>query len=304
MFSCDKCNERAIYSRRYSGQKFCEQHFIRYFETKVNRTIFKEDMIERGDFIAVGLSGGKDSLATLYLLNKIKNRLKIKLHAIAIDEGIESYRKKTLDRANEFCNSNKIPISIVSIERYFGFTLDDTVNVGKNKACTYCGVLRRKILNNKSLEIGADKLATGHNLDDQVQAIMMNYISGDISRIVRFASNTPNTGLVKRIKPLCEMPEKEVAIYATLKNLGPSYEECPYTHDSRRNGVKSWLNDLERDSPGIKYSILQGYRRILIHLDNIPSGNLKQCKKCGDVSSQDYCRACSLIKEVKSDIQR
>jgi tRNA(Ile)-lysidine synthase TilS/MesJ len=223
VLNCDKCGERAVYSRRYSGQRFCEEHFLSYFEAKVRRTLLSGGMLKRGDIVAVGLSGGKDSLTTLYLLDKMREQLVLDLHAIAVDEGIKAYRGKTLAAAEAFCSTRKIPLSIVSIEERYGFTLDDAAKVGKNQACTYCGVFRRKLLNEKALELGADKLATGHNLDDEAQVIMMNYVSGDVARVARYASEAMVRGFVRRIKPLGEMPEKEVALYALLRDLGASF---------------------------------------------------------------------------------
>ena len=299
MLSCDKCAERAVYSRRYSGQRFCEEHFLSYFEAKVRRTLSGGKMIERGDVVAVGLSGGKDSLTTLYLLSKMRERLALGLHAIAVDEGIKAYRKETLTAAEAFCSARKIPLSTISVEERYGFALDKAVKVGKNKACTYCGVLRRKLLNEKALELGANKLAMGHNLDDEVQAIMMNYISGDVVRVARYASEVMVRGLVRRIKPLGDMPEKEVALYAHLRDLEASFEECPYTGDSRRSEVRSWLNAMEEESPGIKYSILRGYQKLLPHLGTVESRDIRWCKKCGDISSNAKCKACSLVAEVK-----
>lgn len=300
MLRCDKCDTRAVYHRRYSGQKFCEKHFVGYFEEKIRRTIRKGRMLRRGDVVAVGVSGGKDSLTTLHLLSKMTESLDLGLHAIAVDEGVEGYRKKTLAAVEAFCTARGVPLMVASFEESYGFSLDNILSDGRSNACTYCGVLRRKLLNDKALELGADALATGHNLDDEAQAIMMNYISGDVARVVRYASDSEAAGLVRRIKPLCEMPEKEVALYALMMNLGASFEECPYAGGSRRTLVRSWLNSLEEGSPGVKYSILQGYRKLLPYLTQFEQKGLKHCLKCGEASAGEICKACSLIEGIKA----
>jgi len=100
-----KCGKKAIYFRRYSGQKFCEEHFIEYFENKVKKTIINKKMLKRNDRVGVALSGGKDSAVALYLLNKFRKEFKIEIKAISIDEGIKNYRERTLNWQRNFAKA-------------------------------------------------------------------------------------------------------------------------------------------------------------------------------------------------------
>jgi tRNA(Ile)-lysidine synthase TilS/MesJ len=93
------CGEKAVYFRRYSGQKFCAGCFSKYFEGKVWETIRKYRMIKRGEKIGVAISGGKDSTVLAHVLNKLSRQLEITLHAILIDEGIEKYRESGIQSA-------------------------------------------------------------------------------------------------------------------------------------------------------------------------------------------------------------
>jgi uncharacterized protein (TIGR00269 family) len=289
---CNKCGGRPVYFQRYSGQKFCETHFKDYFEYKFRRTIKKYRMLERDEKIAVALSGGKDSITALYLLNKIGERMGISLYAIAVDEGIKGYREKTLKNAEKFCKKYNIPLHILSFREYFGKTLDEMQR--ESMGCYNCGVLRRRLLNDKSRELGASKLATGHNLDDEVQTIMMNYIRGDLERLIRLHKSVDHEKFVKRIKPLSELPEKEVAVYATLQGFNAPLEECPYSANSFREDIKKIIYFLENENPGIKYSILRGYQKLQPYLENYSLREIMNCKICGNPSSSEMCKACQL----------
>jgi uncharacterized protein (TIGR00269 family) len=262
--------------------------------------MLKYDMIKRGEGMGVGLSGGKDSIATLFILNKLAKKLNLELCAIAIDEGIAGYRDKTLKAASSFCSGYNIPLHVVSFKETLGYTLDEMAGDNDLKACTYCGVFRRKLLNEKARELNLDKVATGHNLDDEVQVILMNYIRGDVERLVRLGRSINHEGFVRRVKPLVEMPEKEVALYAILKNFDVAFEECPYVVGSFRIGIRDFINDLEKNNAGIKYSILRGYQEILPFVMKYRSKDIKECKICGGPTSQELCKTCKLLKMVKN----
>lgn len=298
MLRCDKCSGRAVYLRRYSGQRFCREHFLEYFEARAVRTMRQGEMLEEGDLVGVGVSGGKDSLTTLFLLEKLRDKYALELHAIAVDEGIPGYREETLRAARRFCSRYGIRLHEVSFEEGYGFTLSGADR--KRNACTYCGVLRRKLLNDKARDLGLSKLATGHNLDDEVQVVMMNYLSGDLERIARYGSPGDGVDFVRRIKPLAEMPEKEVALYALLRGLEASFAECPYAREGLRFKVRSWLNSLEKEHAGIKFSILRGYRKLLPFLRELGNREIRRCERCGSAASGVVCKACQLLEEINT----
>ncbi len=296
---CDICKKNSIYFRRSSGQRFCREHFIEYFEKKVKDTISKGRMIKRGEKIGVALSGGKDSTTLLEILTKMG----IDTPAILIDEGIKGYREKTIKHAKELCKNLEVPLHIISFEEVFGHTLDRIKKTAPENACTYCGVFRRTLLNRTARELGLDKLATGHNLDDETQAILMNYIRGDINRLIRLGTSAGKKGMVKRIKPLKEMPEKEVALFSMLKGLNASFDECPY-QISFRSGIRDFINRLETRNPGIKFSILRGYQKILPYISKHQLQELRRCESCGEPSSQKTCKTCKLLDRIPGRIRK
>ena len=168
-----------------------------------------------------------------------------------------------------------------------------------------CGPFRRYILNKKSKGLGFTKLATGHNLDDESQTIMMNYFRRNLETSARLG---PITGIVndkkfiRRIKPLYLMTEKEVATYAFLKNLIPNFKECPYNTDAYRGDVRDFLNNFESKYPGTKHSIITSFLELLPLLkehykNSIP---INECKSCGEPCSQEICQTCKIVEVLKN----
>ncbi|MDD5474523.1 MAG: TIGR00269 family protein [Candidatus Methanoperedens sp.] len=290
---CQRCSKTAVIYQKYSNAHLCKKHFIEDVERKIKRDIRKFKMVERGDRIAVALSGGKDSIALLYVLHKIfRNRPDIELSAITIDEGIHGYREHTLPHAVKLTGELGVPHTIRSFDEMFGTTLDELTRKKEHAACTLCGVLRKNLLNKAARELGATKLATGHNLDDEAQTILMNYLRGDVDRMTRMMGIIP--GMVLRIKPLRSIPEKEVALYAFLNNLPVSADECPYAGEALRNEIREMVNNYEVNHPGTKYSLLGGFGAISQAL-RPPDTQILQCKKCGEPSSEAVCKTCRLL---------
>lgn len=292
---CQRCAKTAVIYQKYSNAHLCKAHFIADVERKIKRDIRKFKMVERGDRIAVALSGGKDSSALLYVLNKIfKNRPDIELSAITIDEGIIGYREKTIPYAVKLTKELEVPLVISSFEDEYGMTLDRLKKIKETAACTLCGVLRKNLLNKTARELGISKLALGHNLDDEAQTILMNYMRGDVDRMKRMLQDTVQPGMVPRIKPLRSIPEKEVALYGYLNNLPLSTDECPYAGEALRNEIREMLNNYEVRHPGTKYSLLGGFEAISQALRH-PDTKVVQCKKCGEPSSDVLCKTCRLL---------
>ena len=111
------CNEKPIIELT-NNEKLCKTHFTEYFENKVLKTITKFDLIGKEENLGVAVSGGKDSLTLLHILKKLSEQNpKIKLTAIAINEGIEGYRDKSLITAQNFCDKNNVKLNIYSYDK-------------------------------------------------------------------------------------------------------------------------------------------------------------------------------------------
>lgn len=280
--------------QKYSNAHLCKAHFIEDVERKIKRDIRKFKMVARGDRIAVALSGGKDSIVLLHVLHKIfPKRPDLELCAITIDEGIKGYREHTLKHAVRLTDELGISHTIKSFKDGFGITLDELTRRKEHAACSLCGVLRKNLLNKAARELGADKLAIGHNLDDEAQTILMNHLRGDVNRMKRMSWIIP--GMVLRIKPLRSIPEKEVALYGFLNNLPVNMDECPYAGEALRNEIREMINNYEVKHPGTKYSLLGGFDAISEALQP-PKTRIMQCKKCGEPGSEAVCKTCRLLE--------
>ena len=303
-FNC--CSEKPVISLP-AGEKLCKNHFIKYFESKVFKTIRQFGLLDKEENIGVALSGGKDSLAVLHILNNLsKLNPKIKINAVAIDEGIEGYRDKTLETAKKFCSENNIKLNIFSYQDEFGLALDEMLKILDVKPCTICGIFRRYLLNKKSRELKLTKLATGHNLDDECQSIIMNQMKNNIEASARIG---PKVGIiqdekfVQRIKPLYLCTEKEVTAYAFINGLLDSFNECPNAVHSFRAQVRDMLNDMEQKFPGTKYSIVNSFLQILPMLkDKFKGGIMLVCAKCSEPSANDVCNACVYLERLKNKV--
>ena len=290
---------------RYNGTHLCAEHFMRYVDRRVKREIRKQIDVERGDRIAVAVSGGKDSMVALKMLSSVFNGVNgVEVHAITIDEGIEGYRPPSVDIVRRFCEQNDVHFHLRSFSE-LGVTMDAIAPVsGSSSPCTYCGVFRRMLMNEEARNIGARYLATGHNLDDAAQSIMMNFVRGDVERLARMAPHKHvQPGLIPRFMPLREIPEKETLLYALVSGMEFWDGVCPYWEAALRNQYRSIVDDLEDRSPGARFGILSSFDQIRPMLwSNMPQSNLHPCPRCGEPTVGDSCKSCQLLDKARSRI--
>jgi uncharacterized protein (TIGR00269 family) len=242
----------------------------------------------------------------MHLLAEYCEHRNCELVAITIDEGIKGYRDQSLPVARDNAKLLGVEHFTVSFKRIFGTTLDQMVRRARARKtelnpCTYCGVMRRSLLNQAARELEADKLATAHNLDDEVQSIMLNYVRADFSRLHRLGpAYSPREGFVPRIKPLREIPEKEVALYALLRGLKVHLDVCPYAGGIHTE-IRDFLNQLEANHPNSKFMILRMFDRLKPQFARIvPKFEMRRCKSCGEPTSADICKSCELLNGLGS----
>ncbi len=307
--TCDVCRRReAFFFRPYSGEKLCRKCFAESIEGKVRATIAKYQMLNFDDKIAVAVSGGKDSVSLLRILAKIEqNYPKASLVAVTVDEGIKGYRDEALEISAENCEKLGVKHHVISFKELYGFTLDEIVKRLKQKGedkltpCAYCGVLRRKALNMAARKIKADKLATAHTLDDETQTILLNIFHGDVLRIAREKPVTDEVHpkLVQRVKPFCEIPEKETALYAYIRKIKFQSTPCPYASEALRNDVRVMLNRIGERHAGIKFTIFKSIGKIRPALEEIgKKEGLRECSECGEPTTEKICKTCQMLRQV------
>ncbi|MFW6311871.1 MAG: ATP-binding protein, partial [Nanoarchaeota archaeon] len=248
MTKCIKCDNKEYESG------FCKLHFQNYMENKVRKTIRKFKLINKAKHkVGIAVSGGKDSSTLLFILKK----LGYKIEAITVNANIGNYSKQNLKNLEEFCEKLNIKLHTISFREEYGFALCYIRDVLKQKgydyqSCVICGVLRRKIINKYSKKLGFDLLATGHNMDDEAQSILMNIFRNDTKRIYRggpISGITRDKKFVTRIKPLYQISESEITKYSKLKKFPVKYERCPCSTEAFRMEFRNILEPYTKKHP-------------------------------------------------------
>jgi uncharacterized protein (TIGR00269 family) len=295
---CSLCREPSVAFQKQNGRHLCGTHFTADIEQRVSDTITTRKMIVRGDLVTVALSGGKDSTALLLLMSRLISQFAdARLVALTIDEGISGYREETIHSAEKLTAKLGIEHHIISFSELFGESLDDILKGRETQACSICGILRKKALVAGAGRIVATKLATGHNLDDEAQSVLMNVFRGDLPRLIRNSGMDSSGRFIPRIKPLFLISEKEIALYLMLNNAWNVLPECPYTRFALRREVRSLLSGFEYKHPGTMRHLIESKQKI--ERSCIGSGvsePLRTCRGCGDPSSGEYCQVCQLMQ--------
>ncbi|MFC1690809.1 TIGR00269 family protein [Nanoarchaeota archaeon] len=282
-----------------------DSRFKPYFEKKIRRTIRKYKLCTRKDKIVVAVSGGKDSTVCLYVLNKMG----YDVEGITIDANIGNYTKKNLENLKEVCKKYKIKLNVISFREEFGRSLCYMRCVLKEKgfdysSCMLCGILKRYLLNKYSKKLGFDVLATGHNLDDEAQAFLMNLFRNDTKLALRqgpISGISTSTKFVKRIKPLYWLSEKEVKRYSKKMKFPVNYGICPCSVDAYRRKHINILNDYEKKHPSVKYNLLNFHEGLIAPLkENLKDKQIiNSCEVCGEPCSKTICRTCEIFSSLE-----
>ena len=221
---------------------------------KVTRAITTFDLIEDGDRVLVGLSGGKDSWALMQMLDVLRRRapLDFTLIAVNVDSGHAGYRHDAIAAACEergwTCRIEHTAI---------GEVLDDVLAADATP-CSLCARLRRGVLYRLAAEAGATKIALGHHADDFVETLLLNlFFAGSLKAMP--ARLVSDDGRHVVIRPLVYVAEDEARAYARDCALPVIGCCCPVCGDLslKRQRIKRLLIDLDREHPGLKRSMLK-----------------------------------------------
>lgn len=297
---CNKCQNQAVYSRKYSGENLCSDCFSYSILRKAARTISKFQMIKNNDLVCVCVSGGKDSLVLLDILNKMSKTHNFKIFAVSIDEGIPGYRDEALKIVENFCAELKIEYKIFSYKKLFDLTLEESLDLRKdnNSSCSICGIFRRRAFDQAAKTINANVIATGHNLDDVLQTFLINTTSGDTGKIGWMNPDTSSEKL-RKIKPLSEIYESEIVFYAFTNDLPFQTEPCPHMDEGIRTEIREFLNSLESNHSGIKNNMYNTILKLSQFANQSIHKEKRICQICGNECTGKICSVCNMITDLK-----
>lgn len=203
-------------------------------------------MIQSGDKIAIGISGGKDSLALLYSLAGLRRfyPVNFSIHAVTVDLGFENLN---LDDIQQICDSLEVPYTIIRTE-IGKIVFDDRK---ETNPCSLCAKMRKGALNTKMKELGCNKIAYAHHRDDVLTTMLMSlFYEG------RFHTFCPVTWLDKTnlqvIRPFIYIPEANIKGFINKYNIPVVKSPCPADGNTKRKYISELLQQLNRENPGIK----------------------------------------------------
>lgn len=225
----------------------------------VRKAIDEYQMIEEGDKIAIGISGGKDSLTLLYALHGLKRFYpkKFDIHAVTVDLG---FNNLNLDEIKALCEQLEVPYTIVKTD-IAKIIFEDRK---ESNPCSLCAKMRKGALNDAIKEAGCNKVAYAHHKDDVVETMLMSLIFEG-----RFHTFSPNTYLDRMdltvIRPMIYMQEADVIGFVNKYDVPVVKSPCPADGYTKREYVKELLRNLNLENPGVKERMFTA----------IKTGNLK-----------------------------
>lgn len=241
------------------------QFNVRRILSFVRRACDDYGMIEDGDRIAVGLSGGKDSIALLCALADLRRfyTKNFELAAVTMDAGFykaglctKEQSDKSLDALGELCAQLKVPFHVFETDIakiVFGVRKEEN-------PCSLCSRMRRGALHGYAKQLGCGKIALGHHFDDAVETFMMNLFNEG-----RIGCFSPVTYLDKSgitlLRPLIYAPEKDIKYFINHSDLPVMKSPCPADKNSERQRVKDLLRGLEKQNKGLKHRIFGAMQR-------------------------------------------
>jgi len=295
---CRRCRQPAVIELRRHNAAFCQPCFIKHFQDQVKRAIKDFDMLEPEDRVLVAVSGGKDSLALWDVLLDLGYRST----GMYLGLGIGDYSDRSGEAARRFAEDRGADLLHIDLRDEYGFDIPSAGTKGSRSTCSVCGLSKRYTFNRVALDRGFDVVATGHNLDDEAATLLGNTLRWQTEYMARqFPALSAREGLVKKIKPLHRLSERETAAYAFLQGIDYVVEECPLVEGNTQLKYKDTLNHLEAGSPGVKAAFYLGYLERAAHRfrdEAAGEGDLIACARCGQPTTGRFCAFCRARAQI------
>lgn len=265
-------------------------------EKAVAKTIKENNLLNKKEKIVVALSGGKDSTSILYILKK----LGYNVSGLMIDLNLGQWSKLHDEKMKKFCSELDVHLTIVDLKKELGQGICFIKNVLKKQknltGCAVCGVIKRWVLNRWAKKLKADKLVTGHNLDDEAQNILMNFLKGNTFLGANSGPATggkPVKGFAQRVKPFFFVPESEILKYAKEKKFDIIYDKCPCAFGTYRVETREWMKNIDDEE---KLKMVKGFQKVIPKIRHENQKEILICEKCGEPSRDKICNACKILE--------
>jgi uncharacterized protein (TIGR00269 family) len=279
----------------------CAGCFDHYVMDQTARGIKEQRMFVRNEPILVAVSGGKDSLALWELLD----RMGYTTTGLHVQQGIGGYSTTSETTCRAFAEAKHLPLVVYDLQKEYGGGVTEIAETTRRSACSACGTLKRYAFNKIGRELGFNVVATGHNLDDEAARLLGNLLHWQMDYLAKQSPALPASGskLIRKVKPLYRLAERETAAYAVLRKIPYVVDECPMSHGATSLQYKAVLNQLEHESPGTKqFFYLEFLRRQplggLGAGAATPEPELNECSRCGEPTTGTLCGHCRLVTQM------
>ena len=225
-----------------------EEQILRRIERRFNKGVVQYNLIEEGDKILIGLSGGKDSLALIELLGRRARIFKPRFSVIAVHVVMKNIPyQSNLEYLRAHAETFGVPLVV------YETSFDPSTDTRKSP-CFLCSWNRRKALFTVAKEQGCNKIALGHHMDDILETLLMN-----LTYQGAFSTMPPRLVMKKFdmtiIRPMCLVHEADLVELAALRHYQKQVKNCPYESQSSRSDMKGILRQLEAMNPEARYSL-------------------------------------------------
>jgi len=293
---CTRCARTANVEIRRSRQAYCAACYPDWFRAQVQVRIDHDRMLRHDDKVLVAVSGGKDSLALWHALV----RLGYQADGMYLRLGIGGYSQRSQEKAEAFARSEGLRLHQVDLKAEYGYTVPDLLETRSGKPCSACGAVKRYQFNRVASDLGYSVVATGHNLDDEAATLFGNVVHWQTDYLGRQGPVLESTHpkLVRKVKPLYRLGERETAAYALVQGIDYILEECPMAVGAKSLIYKEMLNALEESQPGAKHQFLVGFLkkgRASVQVGSFDQATqLKECVRCGQPTTSLVCTHCKM----------
>ena len=309
---CSVCGKRpAEIKQPHTGLRLCWKCFREQIVSRVRLEVRRWRLFEPRHRLLLAVSGGKDSFTLIDTLSQFHDTSR--MVALTIIEGIPGgYHVEEARNISRYARTYGVDHIVVSFRDFYGADLAEVVKRAQErglpeKPCTFCGVFRRRIMEEYARALGADRVVTAHNLDDEAQTAIMNILRGDYIGLVRLhpLAALATREFVPRVKPLRKIYEWETTTYAFRSGYPLQSMECPYLYavPTLRLRVRLAAYRVEHERPGALLRLLEALDVLLEPAAKAMAERpvkLSRCRLCGAPTApgRSVCKVCELLQKV------